>query len=613
VASRSDYGEITAREFESIGGFEACFIAPDPLNHNLVYSGGWYGTVVRFDRNTGQLATVFERGERYRAAGMAPLTFSPLDPHTLYFGTQFVMSTGDGGAHWKEISPDLTGWVDKDPDAKRNPDEPSPPAITALALSPLSGGLIWAGTSNRVIQVTQDGGASWRAASISGLAENLRILSLEASRHNPAVAYAVVGPEHEPTPPFIARTADYGRTWQTIVNGLPSDRTAHVVREDPVRPGLLYAGTDGGVFVSFDDGGHWQPLRLNMPVVSVTDLDIHAADLVASTYGRSLWILDDVTPLRSTGSGTRLLPPTIATRVRWDNFQDTPYPPETPAGQNPPDGAVIDYYLQVAPTGDIAMTISDAQGKVVREFSSLAKERDLPPANVPEYWFSAPEALPKAAGHNRFVWNLRYAPPLPLPFGYFGSLMEYTEYTLAEHAIPGNTPREQPPGPLAVPGVYTVELKIGGQSFRQPLTVKLDPRLQVSNDDLREQLELELRIGRGMAASYEAFQQVAALRKAIGENKEAVAALGKKLDDIDQGTHTRLGFGPINRDLARLASSVQSADMRPADTARTAVDEKCKSLDAALAKWSELNQKDLAAYKTMPIVAVRNAPACGSM
>ncbi len=383
-----------------------------------------------------------------------------------------------------------------------------------------------------------------------------------------------------------------------------------MVREDPVRAGLLYAGTEVGVSVSFDDGGHWQPLRLNMPVVTVTDLDVHGNDLVASTYGRALWILDDVTPLRSVATETRLLPPAPAVRVRWDNFQDTPYPPETPAGKNPPDGAVIDYFLKT-PTGEIAMTIRDAEGNVVREISSQAKERDLPLPNVPAYWFEPPEALPKAAGHNRFVWNLRYPPPLPLPFGYFGSLLEYTEYTLADHAIPGSTPREQPPGPLALPGVYTVELKVEGQTLRKPLTMTLDPRVHASNEDLREQLELELRIGRGMAASYEAFQQVAALRKAIGENKEAAGALDKKLDEIDQGVHTKPGFGPVNRDLTRLASSVQSADTRPADTARTAVDEKCKALDAALAKWRELNRQDVPAFKGLPVVEITNERGCG--
>jgi photosystem II stability/assembly factor-like uncharacterized protein len=425
IASRSDYGEITDREFMSVGGFEYCYIAPDPLNSDLVYSGGWYGSVVRFDKSTGQLATVFERGDRYRTAHMAPLAFSPLDPHTLYLGTQFLLKTSDGGNTWNKISPDLTGYVEKDKNAKTDPDEPPPPAITALALSPVEAGIIWAGTSNRVVQLTRDGGASWHDVSPRGPKEPTQILVIEASHHDSGTAYIVVGATRESTPPYIARSRDYGRTWQTIVKGLPAGEMARVVREDPRRRGLLYAGTDTGVFVSFDDGDSWETLQLNLPPASVTDLNVHGNDLAASTFGRALWILDDLTPIREMGakvtsSEVYLLPPAEALRVRWDNFQDTPYPPETPAGQNPPDGAIIDYFLKSAPTGEVTMTVYDNQGKQVRLFSSEAKAPDLPPPNVPSYWFAPVAKLPKAAGLNRFVWDLRYPPPLPCPMAITG-------------------------------------------------------------------------------------------------------------------------------------------------------------------------------------------------
>jgi photosystem II stability/assembly factor-like uncharacterized protein len=626
VASRSDNGQIGDRDWISVGGFEYCFIAPDPLNPDLVYSGGWYGTVVRFDKTTGQLATVFERGEKYRSANMAPLAFSPHDPHTLYLGTQFLMKTSDAGATWQTLSPDLTKYVEKDPNAKPDPEQPPPPALTALAPSPLKANIIWAGTSDRVVQVTRDGGASWKEVTPPGLTEPTRILTIEASHYDPGAAYIVVGATRETTPAYITRTRDYGVTWETIVQGLPSGDMARVVREDPLRRGLLYAGTDTGVFVSFDDGAHWQTLQLNLPMAMVTDLDVHGNDLVASTFGRALWILDDLAPIREmdakvASSEAYLLPPVEAMRVRWDTYQDTPYPPETPAGENPPDGAIIDYFLKSPPAGEITMTVYDQRNIEVRKFSSAAKAPDLPLPNVPGYWFAPVAKLPKTAGLNRFVWDLRYPAPQSLPYSYYGKLLEYTEYTLADHAIPGNTPPEQPMGPLAAPGSYTVELSVAGQKLRQPLAVKMDPRLHASNEDLHALLDLEQKIARGMAVSFDGFHQVASLRAALAELKkeEAPAAFEKRIDAVDQGTRTAPGFGPVNRDLARLASSVESADIRPGETAIAAVEEKCKSLDAALALWTNLNQQDLVAFNAklqarklapLPVVGVAQKSGC---
>lgn len=534
------------------------------------------------------------------------------------------MKTSDAGATWQTLSPDLTKYVEKDPNAKPDPEQPPPPALTALALSPLEAGVIWAGASNRVVQVTRDGGASWKEVTPPGLSEPMRILTIEASHYAPGTAYIVVGATRESTPPYIARTGDYGATWQTMVQGLPAGDMARVVREDPVRRGLLYAGTDTGVFVSFDDGAHWQTLQLNLPKAIVTDLDVHGADLVASTFGRSLWILDDLGPIREMNAKVAdaeayLLPPVEALRVRWDTYQDTPYPPETPAGENPPDGAIIDYFLKSPPAGEITMTVYDQRGIEVRKFSSDAKAPELPLPNVPGYWFGPVAKLGKTAGLNRFVWDLRYPAPRTLPYSYYGKLLEYTEYTLADHAIPGNTPPEQPVGPLAAPGSYTVELSAGGQKLRQTLTITLDPRLHASSEDLHALLDLEQKIAHGMAASFDAFHQAASLRAALAdrkkdsEMKEAAAALEKKIDAIDQGTRTAPGFGPVNRDLARLATSVQSADVRPGETAVAAVEEKCKALDADLALWRNLNQQDLVAFNAklqerklapLPVVSV---------
>jgi photosystem II stability/assembly factor-like uncharacterized protein len=346
VLSRSDYGEILAQDWYSIGGFEYAFIIPDPANPNLVYSSGWYGSVVRFDKATGEIATVFERGQKYRTAQMAPLVFSPQDASVLYLGTQFVLKTSNGGFSWQEISPDLTGYVEKE-EGKPDPGKPRPPGITSLSPSPVLAGEIWAGTSNRLVYLTRDSGVTWQNVSPPGLAEPAQILYLEASHHDPATAYLTVGATRESTPPYVARTHDYGHNWQTIVNGFPSNEMVRVVREDPKRKGLLYAGTDSGVFISWDDGDHWQSLSLNLPPTPVTDLEVHANDLVISTFGRSLWILDDVTPIRAinpqiAAEDVYLFPPANGMRVRWSNYQDTPYPIETPAGQNPPDGAIVD-------------------------------------------------------------------------------------------------------------------------------------------------------------------------------------------------------------------------------------------------------------------------------
>lgn len=616
VLSRSDHGQILLQDWYSTGGFEYAFITPDPAHPNLVYSGGWYGTVVRRDQSSGQIATVFERGKKYRASQMPPLVFSPQDASTLYLGMQFVLKTVDGGQTWREISPDLTGYGEQEEPEKPDPDKPRPPAITALAPSSLQSGVIWAGTSNRLVELTRDGGKTWHNISPSGLPDATEILYVEASHHDPATAYLTVGGTRESTPPYVVRTDDYGKSWQKIVDGFPQREMVRVVREDPKRKGLLYAGTDTGVYVSWDRGGQWQPISLNLPATPITDLQVHDHDLVISTFGRSLWILDDITPLREinpqvTAADANLFPPATAMRVRWDNYQDTPYPIETPAGQNPPDGAILYYYLKAPATDDITLTIYDGKGTEIGRFSSETKPPAYLPANAPSYWFAPETTLSKAVGVNRFVWNLRYSPPRALPFGYYGKLLQYTEYTLADHAVPGLTPRQQPRGPLVLPGQYIVELRVGGQRLRQTLTVELDPRVHASSADLSAQLNLAQQITRGMKTSADAFYQVADLRKALAqradalkqsetkETKDAVAEFEKRIDAIDKGTKRAPGLGPVNRDLARIIFSVESADTRPADTVRSAAEQSCEALDKALANWQHLNQQELAAFNSL--------------
>ena len=610
VASRSDYGEILAQDWYTTGGFEYAFIKPDPVHPNLVYSGGWYGSVVRLDKATGQVATVFEHGKKYRVSQMPPLVFSPQTPSVLYLGTQFVLKTSDGGMTWHEISPDLTGYVEKDePEGKEDLDKPHPPGITSLAPSPVKNGEIWAGTSNRVVYIKRDVGTTWKNVSPTGLAERTEILYVEASPHDPATAYLTVGGTRESTPPYVALTHDYGNTWKKIITGFPADEMVRVVREDPKRKGLLYAGTDTGVFISWDDGERWQSLSLNLPATPVTDLEVHGNDLVISTFGRGLWILDNISPLRDLKSGStadvQLLPPATGMLVRWDNYQDTPYPIETPAGQNPPDGAMIDYFLKTATNDDLTLTIYDEKGGKIAGFSSKTKADDLPPANAPEYWFASPTAVSKLPGLNRFVWELRYPPPAALPYGYYGGLLEYTEYTLADHTIPGLTPRVMLRGPRIVLGKYSVELRSGGQTLRQALTVDIDPRVKASSQDLVQQRDLGLKIVRGMQSSYDSYRQAAALQTALAEHKEilqdgdakakdTIEDINKRIEALEKGTKTAPGFGPVNRDLGRLLFSVESADMRPGQTVQEAVQQLCDVLSGDLMTWQKLNDQDIA-------------------
>jgi photosystem II stability/assembly factor-like uncharacterized protein len=597
VPSRSDKGQITPQDVTSIGGFEFCYIAPDPLHPDWVYSGGWYGTVVRYDSKTGQTATVFEKGDKYRVVQMPPLFFSPHDPKTLYMGTQYVLKTVDEGKTWERVSPDLTEWDGVD-DSEKNPDKPRPPAIEALAVSTVNPKVMWAGTSNRLVQLTRDGGTHWQKVTPQGVAAPSLILYVEPSHHDAATAYLTIGTSRETVAPQILRTHDYGATWQPIVNGLPADEGVRIVREDTVRKGLLFAGTDSTVYLSYDDGDHWHPFALNLPATPLTDMEVHGDDLVLSTYGRGLWILDDLSPVRqlsseALSSSAYLFKPANALRVRWDTYQDTPLPIETPTGKNPPDGVILDYYLKATQADDATITIRDANGGVVRKFTGVSTEPNLPLPNVPEYWFAKPGVVDKTSGLHRFVWDLRYDSPRTLPASYYGPILEYTEYTLADHAIPYETPRQQPQGPLVVPGTYSVELTVGGKKVQQPLIVKLDPRVHATPADLEAQLALARRILSGVAASYAVFQDVKTLNAAVEERKKAqpsnTAEIEKQVAAVQDGTKTAPGLGPLNRDLTRLLNGVEAADQRPTAPQIQAVNEKCEALGKTLRLWKSFN------------------------
>ncbi|HEY0407488.1 MAG TPA: hypothetical protein VGC89_17270 [Pyrinomonadaceae bacterium] len=649
VPNRSDFGQITFREWFSTGSFESGYIAPDPANSNLIYSIGWFGTVLRMDRTTKQISTVFVPGPKYRYTWETPIVFSPREPKNLYLGMQHLLRTTDGAMTWQEISPDLTEKpaaaatapatvlkAHADDEEEERPQSAERGTIQAIAPSPLEAGEIWVGTSTGLVQLTRDGGATWRNVTPREMPQHSRVFLIEASPRDAETAYAVAAARND-LRPYIYRTRDGGITWQMIVAGLPERGIARVVREDPVRKGLAYAGTETGAYVSFDAGDHWQPLQLNLPTSSVRDLAVHGSDLVAATYGRGLWILDNLSPLRQLDAKAlearaHLFRPEPALRVRWDNWQETPLSAETPAGQNPPDGAIIDYYLKSSPATEITLEIRDERGNIVQRYSSARPAPDNAPKNVPEFWFAPPEALTKKAGLNRFVWNLRFPHPATLPYGYYGQRLDYIEYTVPDNAIPGETPSQQPPGPLVVPGRYELLLTVEGKTYRQPLVVNPDPRLRVSPADLEAQLDLARKISDWMATSYSAHTAVESLQSAVAERSkrlagnsqakeliDALVALDKELTEIKDGTSEAAGFGTVNRDLARFMAMIESGDLRPAESARKAAVESCDALSRSLEHWRTINtaslpvlnkqltQRGLAA---LPAVSPATTPVC---
>lgn len=626
VLSRSDFGQITYRDWFSTGAFESGYIAPDPLNSNLIYSVGWYGSVFRLDRTTGQIATVFGPGARYRYTWETPLVFSPRDPKTMYLGMQYVMKTSDGAQTWQEISPDLTS---------KNPQPNDQGVIQAITPSAAAVGEIWVGTSTGLVQLTRDNGANWSDVTPGGLPARTEIRLIETSALDPETAYIIAAPFGH-SHPNIFRTRDGGKTWQKIVNGLPDSAIARVVREDPERKGLLYAGTETGVYVSFDDGDQWQSLQFNLPTTSVRDLNVHGNDLVVATYGRGLWILDDLTPLRQvgppmTGNDAFLFKPATAIRARWDNHPDTPLSIDLPAGENPPDGAII-YYYQKHMAKRVTLEIRDPRGNIVNWYSNTLPGSDNRLRNVPDYWFEKPTTLSNGAGLNRVVWDMKWPAPNTLTYNFRGRHIDYIEYTLPDHAVPGKTPMNQPPGPLVVPGTYEVILTVDGWTYRQPLIIKLDPRVHVPQADLEAQLEVARMIDAWMDSSYHSYNEVGALRSALAAAQkalpanpqtkglsDALQALDKELVEIQDGTNTAPGFGAINRDVARFVTMIQSGDIRPAKSIIENAAPSCTALQNDLARWRKINSGTLPTLNQvlkqnkmalLPVVAVDKDPTC---
>jgi photosystem II stability/assembly factor-like uncharacterized protein len=611
IASRGNNGQITERDWFPVGPGESGYTIPDPVNPDVVYNAGPAGSVVRLSKTTGQVRDISPApvsfGSKYRFNWTIPLAFSPQDPHLLYLGTQFLLKTTDGGTNWEAMSPDLTRIHPEEKDSK----EVSGTILT-VAPSEVQGGVIWVGTDDGNIQVTKDAGKIWQNVTPPAVTAWSVVSIVEASHFDAASAYVAVNRNNlDDLHPHILRTHDFGQSWQEIVGGIRESDFVRVVREDPVRKGLLYAGTDRGVYVSLDEGEHWQSLRLNMPVVSIHDLAIEQDDLVAATYGRSFWILDDVNPLRqldghSASSGAHLFAPRRAIRVRRDENQDTPLPPEIPAGKNPPDGAILNYYLPENSKTDVQLEILDANGSPVRRFSSTAlpKEAEEIPF-VAEYWIGHPQPLSKEGGMHRFVWNLRYADP--------PAVHTQSPYNYPIAAIVGETPLP-PEGPLVLPGKYEVRLKVGEQVFRQPLEVKMDPRAEAARNELQSSLELQLKISAALGRNFAGYQQIKDLRTRLAElmkrlkedpiataasalEGKAAALAGEPTPILE--TPKTPNFMAVNDSLIALIALVDGADSAPSEASFEAFQRLCKALNATLGAWQEIRNKDVAALNAL--------------
>ncbi|HXO32515.1 MAG TPA: hypothetical protein VN901_09215 [Candidatus Acidoferrales bacterium] len=629
VLSRTDHGQITPRDWFPAGPSESGYMALDPKDPNIIYLGASYGGVARFDRRTGLSqdvtpwpVSIFDSEidqRKYRAPWSPVLVFSQVDPEALFLGTQYVMKTRDGGLHWETISPDLTGSTAVSAEKKasgaptvENAKQRGFGVVATIAPSPLDGKLIWAGSDTGLIQLTRDGGKSWKNITPKGLGDWSEISLIEASHFDPAVAYAAVDRSRVDDPAaLLYRTRDYGATWQPITAGISAPAFLRAIREDPQSRGLLFAGTELGVNVSFDDGDHWQSLQLNLPVSSVRDLTIHGDDLVIATHGRSFWILDNITPLRQASDARKaktafLYHPAAAIRVDNDDFVGTPLPPEEPTAQNPPNGASIDYFLKSA-ASSVTLEFFDAQHNLVRRFSSEdqnpGKHSSIP---VAERWFPQPEILAKTPGMHRFTWDLMW--------GSSGGPVADDDAAF-----------QNPSGPKAVPGIYQVRLTIDGQFQSQPLEVEMDPRSAATPEVLLQQLQLGNQIFAETVEARRALAEIASVQKQISEvqpkleekNPELKSALAeiqsgmtKIVTRKDSDPQATAGLQEAYKDLRSALQVVERGERAVPSQAVAVYKESSLEVKKCIEEWASFKQTRLALLnqqlreKSLPPIAI---------
>ncbi|MDE2181857.1 MAG: hypothetical protein KGJ78_02420 [Alphaproteobacteria bacterium] len=600
IASRSDYGSISFRDWHSVGGDERDYDIPDPADPTIVYGSGLGGHVSKWNGGTGQVETVTpypdnDYGKRptlvkYRYMWMTPLEASRTGPAALYLGAQVLFRSTDRGATWQVISPDLTGKVDGASNCAGDvtPEEAKScgfGVISAIEPSPRHADEIWVGTDDGLIQLTRDGGAHWLDVTPPVVPLWAKVRAVSVSAVEDGAAYAAIDTHRiDRFQPLVLRTRDYGKTWQEIDTGLPADHFASVVRADPVRAGLLYAGTDEGVYVSFDDGDHWQTLQQNLPNAWITDLLVHGNDLIAATEGRAIWVMDDITPLRQVTAGlaaepAHLFTPAPAVRVHADNNKDTPLPPETPVGQNPPVGAALDYWIGAQAKGPVTLDVRDASGALIRHFSS-AEPAENPDAEryFEKGWVRPLQVLSAAPGMHRFVWDLRYARPRAVSYS----------YSIA--AVWGRATPITPQGPFILPGDYTATLTTDGRTYTAPLRVTEDPRVQATPADLRASLALSQRIAAALAEARLGYGEQQAMRKQLdarfpaGRSHSTLQDLADKLREKPASTTPT--FASASDQLAGIENALEAADAAPSEAQRQTTERAFAALADAQRAWS---------------------------
>ncbi|MEO8440235.1 MAG: glycoside hydrolase [Spartobacteria bacterium] len=596
IASRGPNGAITFRDWHPVGAEEYGYVTASPQDPEIVYGG----KLTRYDRRTHQGQDILPkpfRSDEFRLIRTMPVIFSPTDPHTLFFASNTLWQTRSGGRNWQEISPDLTRKTFEVPaSVGKYRDRPTAQprqrgVIYTVAPSPLEGNRIWAGTDDGLIHLTTDAGKKWTDVTPPQIAPWWKVSLMDASHFDPKSAYAAVNTIRlDDLRPHIYRTRDEGKSWQEIVRGIPADENVNVVREDPQRRGLLFAGTERGVYFSLDDGANWQSLRLNLPATSVRDLIVKDDDLAIGTHGRGFWILDNITALRQlqpNEKATLLFQPQTALRVRWNSNTDTPLPPDEPVGENPPEGAMIDYSLGEESSGPVTLEIKDSKGQLVRRYASSDPSRTPDPKlKIPRYWVRPPQILPDKSGLHRFYWDLH------------GTPLSDTKAEYPMTAIYGKT-APQPTGPWSLPGNYTVVLTTDGKSFTQPLTVKMDPRLKVTEAELTKQFELSKRLQdlraelQPIGKSYERL--MSELKKARergrGNADEAIAGLRKKLEEFANPAAVRAGdtleLDVLNK-VVKLFGDLQQVDAGPTPQQEVACGDLQRVTHSVLEKWKSI-------------------------
>lgn len=631
IASRTDSGVIDRSDWHDVGGGEAGYVVPNSANPDIVYAGSYDGLITRYNHKNHSRQDISSWPLNPMGAGAAelkhrfqwtaPIAASPHDPSVLYHGGEGIFMTKDEGKSWIMISPDLTR-NDKTkqqssggPLTQDNTSVEYYDTVFAIAESPVQKGLIWAGTDDGWVQITRDAGQHWSNVTPKDLPEWSLISIIDPSPHDASVAYVAVDRHRlDDFRPYIYKTSDYGKSWTKITGGLPENVFVHSVREDPKRKGMLYAGTETGIYASFDDGGHWQSIKANLPTTPIHDLTVKDDDLVVATHGRAFWILDDISALREmterdASEETHLYQPSAAVRFRGPGFA---IPGTAAVGANPSAGVVISYFLKAAPKDDVALEISDSNGKVIRKISSKQATEENN-NDEEEFGFAGrSEKLPTEAGLNRYVWDMRYEPPSRVP-----------------HAISWGG---RPSGPLAAPGKYHIKLTVGGKSYHKMAEIKKDPRVEGNQADLEKQLELAKRIRDRVTAGHDAVTQIRSVRDQLKSLKKrldgdvkskpvlsAADALGKKLDAIEEKIiqpKSTSNEDPLNYpiqvadQMMALQSTVESADAAPTAQAYIVFDELNARLDAQLSAWRDVQAKEL--RELNELIQKNNIPAIGA-